>query len=352
MHNGDNSSSALIHPSTNWDVKSLKSQDEVELEDARALGLLSSTTFGSRATLPAHFDSQLSTFKDPFHALVIIMHRLSNNAPTGDILGIMDQFAHSASDPLLEVIFGLGYPAARAAWPGLLNWVERIDKRSLFQCFARGVLQDPRLLKQKMASEKLLILAARYGCDEICNGLIQHGISPNAEEYISSLNWFKTSPLLEAAKGGNAKTAKILLQGGADANIRYGGLTTAGHLLLHLRRSTLHRVACLEVMKLLLEHGLDVSAPFSPNDDSMTLLDEALLNNDDDVVKIFRELPCADPRPGSPITVSGIIPYAKKGTQELQSYLRASSLTLASRRRRIQIVRWTGLPAEAELKLS
>lgn len=113
-----------------WDSRSLRTQEEVDQMDwnvAQELGLSSTPGFPSALVSnvnlgsPPRFNSQLSTFQDPFNALTIILHRLSNHIPTSDIEGLMAQFAQHIPESLFMAILALDCPTVRAAWRGLLT---------------------------------------------------------------------------------------------------------------------------------------------------------------------------------------------------------------------------------------
>ncbi|GAB1312569.1 hypothetical protein MFIFM68171_02779 [Madurella fahalii] len=126
----DNNLLDLIPPfayGSNWDSGSLITQEQIELDDAQVLGLSSSLSAVSHSTpnfdfvSPTPFDSQLPTFKNPFHAFTIIMHRLSNNASTDDISKLMNHFVQWIPDSLLKALLGLDCPTIRGALPELLR---------------------------------------------------------------------------------------------------------------------------------------------------------------------------------------------------------------------------------------
>ncbi|GAB1312568.1 hypothetical protein MFIFM68171_02778 [Madurella fahalii] len=194
-----------------------------------------------------------------------------------------------------------------------------------------------------------LALAARHGSAEICEKLIQHGTSPNLTATLGFGDTYSvSSPLIEAAKAGDVNISNILLRGGAGVNYRYAGLTATGHPLLALKKDNRHREGRLEILKLFLERGADVNAPFrddelrlqEPDDgtetSAETLLDEAVLNGDEDVRRIFCKPPFVGGDMESPLNVSGIISCAYEGSREVESYLQSMPFPRDSKRRRIQ----------------
>ncbi|KAK5662715.1 hypothetical protein OQA88_8631 [Cercophora sp. LCS_1] len=253
----------------------VKIREAVELTDAQDLGLLSpsgSAPAFTPSTEPRsshHFASHLSTFKDPFHALGIILHRLSNNVAVDDISELMDQFAQQIPEPLFMAVLQLDCPTRAIECGG-----------------------DP---------DQHVNLRGRQG--ELSG----------------------TSPLIYAAINGNTDTVKMLLECGADVNFRVDGFTAAGHLLVVLKKDTQHREHRTEVLRLLLDRGSDINALFRRDNlyysSEATLLDEAILGDDADVTEIFREFSSASTTGRPTVSLSGIITCAKESTEKLRNYI-------------------------------
>ncbi|KAI9680459.1 MAG: hypothetical protein M1822_007217 [Bathelium mastoideum] len=235
----------------------------------------------------------------------------------------------------------------------------------------------------KWHGARALILAAWYDCHDVCEHLVDHGISQNGTSsfpptvilydlgrppypftgsgtritakhcrqtnpYSHWQSGYISSPLIEAAVEGNIRTVKVLLDRGADVNLRCEGFTAAGLLVFALEANNLNKERRLGALKLIIEKGVDVNEPIYENPafggqgfgssgdlshSDETLLDKACLTHDNELTGLLQKY---DKSPESLLTISGIITNAKGGFKELQDYLRVANLPRGSPRRRIQ----------------
>ena len=323
-------------------------------------------------------NSQLSTNIDPLYALSVVMYYLANDL-SSDISELIYWSIHHIPWHLLEALLRLDSPIVRESWKKLLDWAFIFGDESFFESLMSVLIEDWEWLKWHGAC--CLITAAWYDCHETCRLLIRRGISPNWTcTFPSGAYWFPgfkerrtaaryhpdnyilsslSLPLIEAAARGNAKSVRVLLDGGADVNLRCEGYTAAGYLLGAINKENLNKERYLDTMELLLENGADVNEPFQENDSSYglglhpsdkpycsdeTLLDEAYLTGDTKLADLLQKF---DATPQSLLTVSGIISNVEKGIQELQTYIHIASFPRGLRRRRIQQVslrRWFKKP--------
>lgn len=99
--------------------------------------------------------------------------------------------------------------------------------------------------------------------------LLQHHANPNEIDNDDH----RIAPLHLAAESGDVQTASILLQYGADVNLRSRWGTPLHHALgSHEKYSTEHG---LNMVKLLLEWGAEINAPIDPETDCWTPLHQA-----------------------------------------------------------------------------
>jgi ankyrin repeat protein len=126
-----------------------------------------------------------------------------------------------------------------------------------------------------------LIAAARKGQAEIARILVAANANLNAKDIngYTALHWTFAAAEFESRKEGRMETAKVLLAAGARANtvVGYNGDTP-----LH---DAVRRRAPLEIIKLLLDAGADVSAP---NRNSETPLSIATRQNDSEITDLLR----------------------------------------------------------------
>ena len=331
---------------SSWNSESLLSREQLALDeilDAGDLSLLPMTDnlfhspLDSRPTFPLSFDAQLSTFRNPFHALVVILHRLSNCESTDDISSLMDELAQLPEfGSIFKLLIQIDLPAIRAAMPGFLDCIAKLDDPGLFQSLAEAIIKRcskwlrSSSYEHQKTRNKLLIFAVRYDLGAIYKDLLEHGAKVNERSFIhlgSSHDSTSTFPLGQAVEMGNVNMAKRLLDDGAEVDFRASGLAATGHLLRVLARDNQHREGRLEMLHLFLERGSDIMAPFQgeswrPGDASaQTLLDYALLQGDEDVSGIFARLHDIPAKLESRWSMWGIIEHAKASKEDLQRYL-------------------------------
>lgn len=357
----------------------MMTQEELELTDAVELGLSSAMALNAESPLGfedmsyGRSDSQISTNIDPLYALSVVMYHLANHLTVSDkIFDLLYWLVQQIPWSLLEAFLRLDSPIVRESWGRLLDW-SLIFGETFFESLTSILIEDSHWIKWRGA--RVLIITAWYDCHEICTLLIRLGIPPNQacsfpasecskyEEFSKFDNletaqsygpyrykgmYLLSSPLIEAAVKGNINSVCALLVGGADVNLRCEGYTAAGYLLYALKRDNLDRDRGYAVMQLLLENGADVNEPIQENprfsglgyadgdrpDYSVeTLLDEAYLTNDSDLIRLLQRF---DATPTGLLTIAGIVSNAEKGIQELQAYLRIASFPRGLPRRRMQ----------------
>lgn len=330
-----------------WFTDFFVSLRELERRDAVDLGLCptgaGSFIINPISEHPNSPDSQLSRFDDLFTILSLILHQLSNRTPHDDtsLWKALFEAMESLSDKLLgfeslfKMLVGLDCPTVRAASCGLLAWIKVTNNENMLRIFAETVLQQHSaawFYQTHRLHGPLLVLAARFGFSTICEELIKNGVSPNQTAVFpdESPYSFQPTALVEAAKMGNVDTAKILLDCGADVNLAshdYGSIT-AGKLLSELKRDSLYRHQRLEILRLLLERGLDINAPCWGHLETphwaigytTTILDHVVLDGDEDVAAIF-SISCADAGRVPRVSLGNIISHARMGSHELKNYL-------------------------------
>ena len=336
-------------PSDNpaWFTDCFISLRELERRDAFDLGLCPTGAgdfnINPISEHPNSPDSQLSRFDDIFTILSFIVHQLSNLTPRDDIslwdasFEAMESLSEKllGFESLLKMLVGLDCPTVRAASYGLIAWIEDTNNENMLRIFAETVLQQHSaawFYRTHRLHGPLLVLAARFGFSSICEELIKNGVSPNQTAVFPGEGPYSFQPtaLAEAAKMGNVDTAKILLDCGADVNFasRDYGPIAAGKLLLELKHDSLYRHQRLEILRLLLERGLDINAPCwgglnTPDwakQYTMTILDHVVLDGDEDVAAIF-SISCADAGRVPSVSLGNIISHARMGSHELKNYL-------------------------------
>jgi len=334
-----------------WNSGGLLSREQIELAeflDARNLSLLPMTDnllhspLDSRPTFPLSFDAQLSAFRNPFHALVVILHRLSNCESTDDISSLMDELAQLPGfNSIFKMLIQIDVPAIRAAMPGFLNCIAKLDDPDLFQSLAQAIIKRCSTWLRSCSTwfrsssyqiqktkNTLLILAVRYDLGVIYKDLLEHGAELNKTTYTHLGSFNEAFPLGQAVEMGNINMANRLLDDGAKLDFRASGLTATGHLLRALARDNQHRDGRLKMLHLFLERGSDIMAPFREERFSLddgtsaeTLLDYALLQGDEDVSSIFTRLHDIPAKLESQWSMWGIIEHAKASKEDLQRYL-------------------------------
>ena len=343
------------------DRYSTRNQEDLELIDAAKLGLLTAQSFPD--TTQSRPDSHLSTFIDPLYTFSLIIFYLANDLEKTKMYDLMYLFASQIQWFSFEAILRHKSPIIQDLWSQLLVLALEVGDKSFFQSLIRILIKDPHLIEK--FGVHALVIAACYDSAETCKLLVHHGVTPNQscqimasgdQEFFS--DWRKRRsgsqspgterpdldltvlPLIEAALMGNIRSVAVLLDSGADVELRFEGLTATGHLLSALEEDNQNRENRFVVMKLLLERGADVNEPVrsSPSENGLelshfTLLDIALASDDAELARFFRIF---DRTPKFLLTISNIILYAEKGLQDLQSYLQSACFPRGLRRQLMQ----------------
>jgi ankyrin repeat protein len=118
-----------------------------------------------------------------------------------------------------------------------------------------------------------LHLAAHYDHARVVTTLLAN----NADVHVRSQNAMRNQPLHAAAAGMATKSARVLLDGGADVNATQAG----GYTPLHSAAQNGNR----ELVVLLLERGANADAP---SDDGRTPLSLAEAGGHEEVAKLLR----------------------------------------------------------------
>ncbi|GJM94260.1 hypothetical protein PR202_ga10890 [Eleusine coracana subsp. coracana] len=135
-----------------------------------------------------------------------------------------------------------------------------------------------------------LVWAAGHAQKDAVKLLLEHNAKPNTETDDG------ITPLLSTVAAGSLPCLEVLIQAGADPNIRAGGATP-----LHIAADS----GNLDVIKCLLKAGVD---PNASDDDGLKPIQIAALSNNREVVELL--LPLTSPIPGvSNWSVDGIIEY-------------------------------------------
>ncbi|KAM7199263.1 hypothetical protein V8F33_004511 [Rhypophila sp. PSN 637] len=263
---------------THWGPDSVVSLEELELMDAFEIGFLATppcSSFTDSLEPPPlvapHYPCQLSIFRDPFYALVIVLHHLSNQNITVPMWNLIHELFHQIPTSVLELIFCIDCPTIRAAWTDLLNVACYYDNRSLFNLLARTMLQNKViLLNSPRMLSKLLCHASWFGVTDVCRDLVDLGASPNEEHQFltrGSLPFkviFLTShhdSLSAASVRGNVEIVKLLLENGVNVNAGDREPHLVAQVLRRLGGTNEDRDRRLHVLSLLLAAGADVHTP-------------------------------------------------------------------------------------------
>nr|KAK5433513.1 hypothetical protein LTR18_010756 [Exophiala xenobiotica] len=126
----------------------------------------------------------------------------------------------------------------------------------------------------------LLYIPALFGLDSICLRLLQMK-APNEYQELVNENVQGFGTVLHAAcESGETRTAELLLEHGADANIQGDCYETA--------LVTATSSGSLELVRLLLKHGADVDTPLNTNI-TRTALQEAAYRDSVEIVELLLE---------------------------------------------------------------
>jgi ankyrin repeat protein len=148
----------------------------------------------------------------------------------------------------------------------LLHHGARIDERALvIAAMAPGSRQTLELLVQRGGNVNAavggytVLMATAYGGDlDAATWLIEHGANVKAQTEAGC------TALNGAAISGNVALVKLLLDRGADPNVRYQEPNTIGDFQTPAMNAAWHGHA--KCLKLLLEHGADVNVQGGPFD--------------------------------------------------------------------------------------
>ncbi|KAM7217225.1 hypothetical protein V8F06_007408 [Rhypophila decipiens] len=324
-----------------WGPDSLRSVEDIEMieyMDAANLGLLphfaSNNGFLSSNPGDAHYECQLSTFRDPFHALIILLHRLSNTTnSTGSFYELMDETFCQIPTSLLALLFGIDCPTVRAAWGHLLDWTSVNDDQDSFHVLAEVMLKDNTASVYPRTLSKLLCLAAWFGITDLCTILIQNGASLTRKHRVRERRgplmlitdeYYR--PLTAAAVRGSVEVVKLILGTGVNVYTAKSAEHAVGRVLRRVKESNQDRQRLLHILSLLLAAETDVytlSKGFDPiavrTGHHLNLLDVACLSGDTEVIELF--LPYKREKYMSFMTVSGIIMAAMDGSKAFSHYL-------------------------------
>lgn len=318
--------------------------------DAVELGLLpyshsqvNTDLFSLSPEIPPRFECRLSTFKNPFHALSIILHRLSNSLEYSfQLKNLMDEFCQQVPESMLEMMFMLDSPTIRAAWSGFLDWTILTNNQKLFQCLSRIILQSGIYPTHSIILSKLMVFSAWLGAADLCKCLISRGVPLDRRHEFRTM--FKGStvykrypPLAAAAVRGNMSIVELLLSSGArvnagpedNANGRWWALLSpVEYLPVEMQRDDRCRDNRLRILAMLLAAGADIYSPtrkeWGKNDlYNLTLLDAALLGGDKGITEVFlKYLPNGHT---STFSRSGVVLAAMQGLDVLSTYLSQTS---------------------------
>ncbi|KAM7205552.1 hypothetical protein V8F20_003136 [Naviculisporaceae sp. PSN 640] len=251
--------------------------EAMDIKDAVELGLLlpdshsrfTSALLHSPESVPS-FEWRLSTFRNPFHYLTILLYRLSNNKGIFGELRLMDECFQQMQESMLKMLFAVDSPSIRAAWGDFLSWTVWIDNHSLFSWLAKIVLQSRSYAPGSGMLSKLLCFAAWFGNADLCRDLISQDAPLDDENKFEAR--FKLSavsiwycPLAAAAVRGKISIVELLLRAGARVNSdpretnRHGPVmeSAAKHLLLSFKRDNNYRKDRLRIMDILLAAGFE-----------------------------------------------------------------------------------------------
>ena len=132
------------------------------------------------------------------------------------------------------------------------------------------------LLIEKPAIEKKLYDASEKGDTEVVMKLCNNPVVDVNVVITVMGGWLKSTPLIEAARGGHEEVIRVLLKAGAEVN----KTVMLGMSPLHLAASFGH----IDVVKLLLESGAD---PNQASSGGVTSLQWAFKKGHHDVCKVL-----------------------------------------------------------------
>lgn len=361
------------------DLQRLEHMDACQLGLSTYLDLSesqSSQIFALEST-PSHrsHGSELAWDIDPFHTISAILYCLSNDSKIGNRMQLTMRWLFDRIPPtLLDTFLRTDSATVRASRKKLIDWAFYMGEKDFFISLMTAVMDDSNWIKWH--GSYCLVASAWFNCAQVCSELLHHGVSPDhaaifppiisafdRSHYQTALGYLphcssnkaQSRPLIEAAAMGHIESMVVLLEGGADINLRCETYTAAGYVLLalHQTQSTSQRMY-LNTLTLLLDHKLDVDTYLweYPTSESLgegasayvdcseeTLFDEAYLMNQQEVVGLFARYRST---PQSCLTISGIISNAEQGSTALKGYLDMCQFPQGLRRHRLEDIALLG----------
>jgi hypothetical protein len=163
-----------------------------------------------------------------------------------------------------------------------------------------------------------LVWAAGHAQQDAVQILLEHNAKPNTETDDG------ITPLLSAVAAGSLPCLEVLIQAGADPNIRAGGATP-----LHIAADS----GNTEVIKCLLKAGGD---PNASDNDGLKPVQIAAFSNNHEVVELL--LPLTSPIPGvSNWSVDGIIEYTLSQEVEEKAQLKEAASLKSARPQPVEV---------------
>jgi uncharacterized protein len=143
--------------------------------------------------------------------------------------------------------------------------------KSSMQSFPAEIVDQllDKAIHDSVSLSNSLVTAAKTGNITCAEALLKAGASPNAATAVWGKSTPEETPLLAAIQSNNLNMVKLLIDGGADVNLR--GLAVQNEGVSPLAASAFGDE---KIFDLLLESGADVNAP---NSNNLTALVEAVM---------------------------------------------------------------------------